>query len=385
MTLTFTRPPEPAIPSFVAPPEWKHNAAFAIGQPRRACPANDEVSAVHPLSLERRRREATAAPARRACRAPLPRGLGDRLARPAELRARADHRRPAEPLTSAGRLVYLRGSFRGGEKWQQSCSGRTADHRPGRPVSARHPAERTPARRPSLRRDQCRRGVDVASGRRSHAILQAQQPAHGHGRRHDLVRRLAHRRHRPGRLAELRLGLVVPAARADRPPVRPDRGARRGRRLSHRPHRARVVLRREGAEDARGRAVQRRAARARRQRRGRDERRGVLQAPLPRRQPTARQRTGRQRRGALVDGDRAGASTSPATDLPSCSGATPGPTSAAGWAFCNAARDAITADKGRSGGRTTPARRRGRHATASPATTPASPRRSQSASARTAG
>lgn len=71
MTLTFTRPPEPAIPSFVAPPEWKHNAAFAIGQPRRACPANDEVSAVPRyrwnVAVGKRQQLRLAAPAGRLC------------------------------------------------------------------------------------------------------------------------------------------------------------------------------------------------------------------------------------------------------------------------------------------------------------------------------
>jgi hypothetical protein len=43
MTLAFTRPAGPAIPAFVAPPEWKHSSAFAIGEPHRSCPANGDA------------------------------------------------------------------------------------------------------------------------------------------------------------------------------------------------------------------------------------------------------------------------------------------------------------------------------------------------------
>ncbi len=43
LTLTFTRPAGPAIPAFVAPPEWKHNASFAVSGPAPACTANPDT------------------------------------------------------------------------------------------------------------------------------------------------------------------------------------------------------------------------------------------------------------------------------------------------------------------------------------------------------
>jgi hypothetical protein len=71
MTLTFTRPADPAIPSFAAAPPWTHNAAFAITQPRRSCPADDAVAdayryhwSVPPGGRQRLR---VAAPSRRLC------------------------------------------------------------------------------------------------------------------------------------------------------------------------------------------------------------------------------------------------------------------------------------------------------------------------------
>ena len=380
LTLTFTRPAEPSIPAFVAPPEWKHNASFAVSGPAPACTADAGHAAAAVLPLARRGGPAPAHHLPGAVAARVHRDLGDRRAGAAE-RPGEDPRRPAGPLTSSGRS-FIFAAHSAEVKMATELFGRTGHRsRSARTCTTSSRADSGSASVPSTRPS--RRGVDVAAGRRSHAILQAQQPAHGHGRRHDLVRRLAHRRHRPGRLAELRLGLVVPAARADRPPVRPDRGARRGRRLSHRPDRARVVLRREGAEDARGRAVQRRAARARRQRRGRDERRGVLQAPLPRRQPTARQRTGRQRRGALVDGDRPVRRLRldrPPELLGRHAGADVG--GRLGVLQRRARRDHRGQGPIRRADHACTAARR--HATASPATTPASPRRSQSASARTA-
>jgi hypothetical protein len=66
MTLTFRRPVEPAIPAFVARPEWKRSAAFAVGEPHRSCPANGDAGSAF-------RYRWTVAPGRRQhLRLPLP-------------------------------------------------------------------------------------------------------------------------------------------------------------------------------------------------------------------------------------------------------------------------------------------------------------------------